>query len=338
MNILVTGGAGYIGSHTIIELVDNGHKVVVVDNLANSKKESIKNVEAITGSTIDFYDFDVRDRQQLPEIFDMYHFDAVMHFAGLKAVGESVKNPIEYYETNINTTIALLKVMNEFNVKKLIFSSSATVYGAPSELPLKETSIVGQNISNPYGQTKYMIEQMLKDCAVADPSLEISILRYFNPIGAHPSGLIGEDPSGTPNNLLPFLAQVAVGRIDTLNVYGDDYATKDGSGVRDYIHVVDLARGHVAALNNIKKGVSIYNLGVGQGVSVFEMIDAFEKASNTTIKYNIVQRRAGDIDECIASAEKANKELAWSAKKTINDACVDVWRWQSSHPNGFDED
>jgi UDP-glucose 4-epimerase len=335
MNILVTGGAGYIGSHTIIELIKNNHKVIVADNLSNSSRESIARVEKITNSQIPFYEIDVRDKKALEEIFLNNQIDAVIHFAGLKAVGESVAKPLEYYENNIDSTLCLLKVMQKFSVKKLIFSSSATVYGTPSELPLTENSRVGVGITNPYGQTKFMIEQILNDLAHADQSFEITALRYFNPIGAHESGLIGEDPNGIPNNLLPYISQVAIGKLNKVNVFGNDYNTPDGTGVRDYIHVVDLARGHVAAINHMKPGFKTYNLGTGIGVSVLELISAFSKASGKEIPYEIAPRRSGDIAACYASSAKANKELGWQAVKTIDEACADSWRWQSQNPNGY---
>ncbi len=335
MNILITGGAGYIGSHTIIELIDSGHSVVVVDNLSNSSQESLHRVEKITNSMIPFYNIDVRDADALEEIFQDNHLDAVIHFAGLKAVGESISKPLEYYGNNLDSTLVLLGVMQKHSVKKIVFSSSATVYGTPESLPLTEDSRIGVGVTNPYGQTKFMIEQILRDLSVADKSIEITILRYFNPIGAHESGLIGEDPNGIPNNLLPYIAQVAVGKLEKVNVFGDDYDTPDGTGVRDYIHVVDLAQGHVAAINHSKLGVSIYNLGTGNGVSVLDLIKAFEKAANKTIPYQIVPRRPGDIASCYADPEKANQELDWFAKKTIDESCADSWRWQSQNPSGY---
>ncbi len=335
MNILVTGGAGYIGSHTIIELMTNGHQVVVADNLSNSSPESLKRVEKIVNQTIPFYEIDIRDKSALEKLFTDHQFDAVIHFAGLKAVGESVQKPLEYYSNNLDSTLALLTVMKQFNVKKLVFSSSATVYGNPSELPLKETSQVGIGITNPYGQTKFIIEQILKDLAVSDKTFEITILRYFNPIGAHESGTIGEDPNDTPNNLMPYITQVAVGKLEKVSIFGDDYDTHDGTGVRDYIHVVDLAKGHVSALNHIKPGINIYNLGTGKGVSVLELISALGKASNKEIPYQIIDRRPGDVASCYASADKAKTELNWQAEKTLDQACDDSWRWQSNNPNGY---
>jgi len=337
MHILVTGGAGYIGSHTVIELLAQGHQVTVVDNLSNSSRESIKRVEQITSQTIPLHIFDVCDKTKLDTLFTDNSFDAVIHFAGLKAVGESVSKPLEYYRNNLDSTLALCEVMQAHNITKLIFSSSATVYGTPEELPLKETSRVGIGITNPYGQTKFMIEQILKDVALADSSWSITLLRYFNPVGAHESGLIGEDPNGPPNNLLPYIAQVAVGKLDKVRVFGDDYDTPDGTGVRDYIHVIDLAQGHVAALDHIQKGVGIYNLGTGKGVSVLEAIKAFEAASGKTVPYEVVERRPGDVASCYANSDKANSELGWTAKKSFQEACADAWRWQSQNPNGFSE-
>lgn len=337
MNILVTGGAGYIGSHTIIELVANGHDVVVVDNFSNSNPEALKRVEEITGKQIESHNFDLRDKATLSELFDTHTFDAVIHFAGLKAVGESVQKPLEYYRNNLDSTLVLCEVMQQHDVKQLVFSSSATVYGTPEELPLKETSLTGVGITNPYGQTKFMIEQILQDIAVADPEWRITILRYFNPVGAHESGRIGEDPNGTPNNLLPYVSQVAVGKLDTVRIFGDDYDTPDGTGVRDYIHVVDLAKGHVAALERAKDSVAIYNLGTGQGVSVLEIIRAFQEASGKEIPYEIVMRRPGDIASCYADSTKAEVKLDWHAEKTIADACADAWHWQSTNPNGYDK-
>ncbi|MBC7943040.1 UDP-glucose 4-epimerase GalE [Candidatus Saccharibacteria bacterium] len=335
MNILVTGGAGYIGSHTIIELVDNGHKVVVVDNLSNSSQESLRRVEKITNTTIPFYKIDVRDSDALEKVFNENSFDAAIHFAGLKSVGQSVAHPLEYYGNNIDSTLVLLEKMKKYAVKKLVFSSSATVYGNPSELPLKETSQVGIGITNPYGQTKFMIEQILRDLSISDNSMEVTLLRYFNPVGAHKSGLIGEDPNDIPNNLLPYVSQVAVGKLEKVGVFGNDYHTPDGTGVRDYIHVVDLAKGHVAALKHIEPGVATYNLCTGRGVSVLELIAAFSKAASKDIPYKIAPRRAGDVGSCYATAAKANKEIGWFAEKSITEACEDSWRWQSQNPNGF---
>ena len=334
---LVTGGAGYIGSHTLIELINNNFEVVVIDNLANSSRESLRRVEQITGHEIPFIEADVRDQSALDDIFTTYDIDSVIHFAGLKAVGESVAKPLEYYDNNLVSTMTLLEAMREHNVKQLVFSSSATVYGSPSELPLRETSTVGVGLTNPYGKTKYMIEQIIQDYCAADPAFEATFLRYFNPIGAHQSGQIGEDPNGIPNNLLPYVAQVAVGKLQSVGVFGDDYDTPDGTGVRDYIHVVDLARGHVAALQHMKAGASIYNLGTGSGTSVLEIIKAFSKACGRDLPYEIKPRRAGDIATCYADCSKAERELGWRAELSIEQACADSWRWQSQNPNGFSE-
>lgn len=334
---LVTGGAGYIGSHTLIELINNNFEVVVIDNLANSSRESLRRVEQITGHEIPFVEADVRDQSVLDDIFTTYSIDSVIHFAGLKAVGESVTKPLEYYDNNLVSTLALLEAMRKHSVKQLVFSSSATVYGSPSELPLRETSTVGVGLTNPYGKTKYMIEQIIQDYCAADPAFEATILRYFNPIGAHQSGQIGEDPNGIPNNLLPYVAQVAVGKLQSVGVFGDDYDTPDGTGVRDYIHVVDLARGHVAALQHMKAGANVYNLGTGSGTSVLEIIKAFSKACGRDLPYEIKQRRAGDIAACYADCSKAERELGWRAELSIEQACADSWRWQSQNPNGFSE-
>lgn len=338
MNILVTGGAGYIGSHTVVELLAKQHRVVVADNLVNSSPEAIRRLETITKQTIPFFEIDLRDRAKLEALFKDHSFEAVIHFAGLKAVGESVQKPLEYYNNNLYSTLVLLETMQKFEVKKLVFSSSATVYGDPQELPIQETTRTGVGITNPYGQSKYIIEQILTDLAKADPSMAITILRYFNPIGAHQSGLIGEDPGDIPNNLLPYISQVAVGKLQQVSIFGNDYNTSDGTGVRDYIHVVDLAKGHLASLDHIKPGVSIYNLGTGQGTSVLELIRAFEKASQKTIPYQIAERRQGDIATCYASADKAKQELHWQAEKTIDEACQDSWRWQSNNPGGYTND
>ena len=335
--ILVTGGAGYIGSHTLIELINNNFDVVVVDNLVNSSRESLRRVEQITGHEIPFIEADVRDQSALDDIFTTYSIDSVIHFAGLKAVGESVAKPLEYYDNNLVSTLALLEAMREHSIKQLIFSSSATVYGSPSELPLRETSTVGVGLTNPYGKTKYMIEQIIQDYCAADPAFEATILRYFNPIGAHESGQIGEDPNGIPNNLLPYVAQVAVGKLQSVGVFGDNYDTPDGTGVRDYIHVVDLARGHVAALQHMKAGANVYNLGTGSGTSVLEIIKAFSKACGRDLPYEIKPRRAGDIAACYADCSKAERELGWQAELSIEQACADSWRWQSQNPNGFSE-
>jgi UDP-glucose 4-epimerase len=332
--ILVTGGTGYIGSHTVVELLSAGYEVVIVDNLSNSSPKVIDRIEQITGKKPVFHEADVRDSVAMSKLFDEHEFDAVMHFAGLKAVGESVEKPLAYYRNNIDSTLTLCETMQSKGIKKLIFSSSATVYGTPESLPLTEESRVGTGITNPYGQTKFMIEQVLKDLAVAD-NWEISLLRYFNPVGAHESGLIGEDPSDIPNNLLPYVSQVAVGKLDKVRVFGDDYDTPDGTGVRDYIHVVDLAKGHLAALKHLKPGVQVHNLGTGKGVSVLEIINSFREASVRDIPYEIAGRRPGDVDACYADPSKANRELGWKAEKTIADACEDAWRWQSNNPDGF---
>jgi len=334
-HILVTGGAGYIGSHTTLELLEKGYHVTVVDNLSNSSQESLRRVEKITGKSVDFHQLDLCDKTSLEKIFAKQSFDAVIHFAGLKAVGESVAEPLKYYQNNLDSTLTLCEVMQAHNVKQLIFSSSATVYGTVETLPLQETSRVGVGITNPYGRTKFMIEEILRDLSTADPSWQITILRYFNPIGAHESGLIGEDPDGIPNNLLPYISQVAVGKLDKVRVFGNDYDTPDGTGIRDYIHVVDLAQGHVAALEHAKPGVATYNLGTGKGVSVFELLHAFERAANKTIPYEVVARRPGDIASCYADASLAKKELGWQAQKTLEQACEDAWRWQSNNPSGY---
>lgn len=337
MRILVTGGAGYIGSHTCIELLEQGHEVVVVDNLCNSSRVSLERVEAITGKTVTFYEADLLDRAALDEIFDYEIIDAVIHFAGLKAVGESVAKPLEYYHNNITGTLILCDVMREHKVKNIIFSSSATVYGDPAFVPITEECPKGA-ITNPYGQTKGMLEQILTDLHTADPEWSVIILRYFNPVGAHKSGLIGEDPAGIPNNLTPYITQVAVGKLKEVGVFGNDYDTPDGTGVRDYIHVVDLAVGHVKALEKLASSeplVRIYNLGTGQGFSVLQMIEAFSKACGKNIPYSIKPRRPGDIAECYADAALAKKELGWEAKRGIDEMCEDSWRWQSGNPNGY---
>jgi UDP-glucose 4-epimerase len=332
--VLVTGGTGYIGSHTVVELLGAGYEVIIVDNLSNSSPKVIDRVEQITGKRPFFYEADVRDSVATRRLFDEHEFDAVIHFAGLKAVGESVEKPLAYYRNNIDSTLTLCETMQSKGVKKLIFSSSATVYGTPESLPLTEESRVGVGITNPYGQTKFMIEQMLKDLAVVG-DWEISLLRYFNPVGAHESGLIGEDPSDTPNNLLPYVSRVAVGKLGKVRVFGNNYDTPDGTGVRDYIHVVDLARGHLAALEHLKPGIQTYNLGTGKGISVLEIIKAFSKAAGKDIPYEIVGRRTGDVDACYADPSKANRELGWKAQESIETACEDAWLWQSNNPDGF---
>ncbi|CUX48519.1 UDP-glucose 4-epimerase [Clostridium sp. C105KSO15] len=337
MRILVTGGAGYIGSHTCIELLEQGHEVIVVDNLCNSSRVSLERVETITGKKVTFYEADLLDRKALEEIFEHESIDAVIHFAGLKAVGESVAKPLEYYHNNITGTLILCDVMREHKVKNIIFSSSATVYGDPAFVPITEECPKGE-ITNPYGQTKGMLEQILTDLHTADPEWNVIILRYFNPVGAHKSGLIGEDPAGIPNNLTPYITQVAVGKLKEVGVFGNDYDTPDGTGVRDYIHVVDLALGHVKALEKMDSSeplVRIYNLGTGQGFSVLQMIEAFSKACGKTIPYSIKPRRPGDIAECYADAALAKKELGWEAERGIDEMCEDSWRWQSGNPNGY---
>ena len=335
MNILVTGGAGYIGGHTIIELLSSNHNVVVVDNLSNSSVESLRRVEEITGQSIPFYEFDLCDHQRLSELFKTEKIDAVIHFAGLKAVGESVEKALLYYKNNLESTLVLLDVMQEFDVKKLVFSSSATVYGDPAKLPVTEDMPL--SATNPYGQTKLMIEQMLRDISATNQDWQFTSLRYFNPVGAHPSGRIGENPSGIPNNLLPFVSQVAVGKREHLSVFGDDYDTPDGTGVRDYIHVVDLAKAHVAALENLGRPneYKVYNIGTGRGTSVLELVKAFEKASDRDVPYQVTSHRAGDIATCYADPGLAEKELGWRAELTIEDACRDAWNWQSNNPNGY---
>lgn len=334
MNILVTGGAGYIGSHTIIELIAANHTVHVVDNLSNSSAEVIRRVEEISHATVPLHVFDLQDKAKLSALFNEVAFDAVIHFAGLKAVGESTQNPLLYYRTNIDSSLTLLEVMQERGVHKLVFSSSATVYGS-APIPYREVSPAGRDITNPYGQTKYVIEQIMQDAAKANPANEFTILRYFNPIGAHPSGKIGEHPSGTPSNLMPYVTQVAMGIRDHLTVFGDDYDTPDGTAIRDYIHVVDLAKGHIAALEHATPGVSVYNLGSGHGTSVLQLISAFKEASGKDIPYTIASRRPGDLPEYYADATKANRELKWTTQKTLAEACADSWRWQSQNPNGY---
>lgn len=333
--ILVTGGAGYIGSHTTIELIQSGYDVVVVDNLYNSKEEAVRRVEQIVGKKIKFYKADVLDKDTMREIFKKHDFAAVINFAGYKAVGESVQKPIEYYENNISGMLALIDVMREFNVKNLVFSSSATVYGNPHTVPITEDFPL--STTNPYGSTKLFIEYILKDLAKADPEFNIAILRYFNPIGAHPSGLIGEDPNGIPNNLCPYITKVAVGKLKEVHVFGNDYPTKDGTGVRDYIHVVDLARGHVLAVNKLltKSGLFIVNLGTGRGYSVLEMIKAFSKALGKEIPYVIDPRRPGDIPECYADPTKAYNLIGFKAEKTLDDMSRDALNWQMKNPDGY---
>ena len=338
MNVLVTGGAGYIGSHTCVELLQQDMGVVVVDNLVNSSAKAIERVQQITGKHVDFYQKDVRDREAMHAIFEKHQIDCVIHFAGLKAVGESVAMPLEYYDNNLFSTVTLCEVMRDHGVKNIVFSSSATVYSGDNEMPLREASRTGM-CTNPYGWTKYMSEQILRDTAKADEDWAIVLLRYFNPIGAHSSGLIGEDPRGIPNNLMPFIAQVAVGRREYLNVFGDDYDTHDGTGVRDYIHVVDLARGHVAAINYMQqhKGESVFNLGTGNGYSVLDMVHAFEKVTGRKVPYRIAPRRPGDLATVYASPDKSAEELGWKAEYGLEDMCRDTWAWQSKNPMGYGE-
>ena len=337
MNVLVTGGAGYIGSHTMVELLNAGHSVVCIDNFANSKFESVKRVEKITGKKVVFYEGDIRDRKILDKIFIENKIDAVINFAGYKAVGESCAKPLEYYENNIEGLLVLAFAMRDHGVKNLVFSSSATVYGKPESVPIKEDFPL--STSNPYGSTKLFIEYILKDLYASDKSFNIAILRYFNPIGAHESGLIGEDPKGIPNNLCPYITQVAVGKREYLGVFGDDYNTPDGTGVRDYIHVVDLAKGHVLAVDKLQTnpGLLIVNLGTGKGYSVLDMVKAFEKAIGRPIPYKIMPRRPGDIDECYADPKKAEEVLGFKATKTLDDMCRDAMNWQIKNPNGYDE-
>ncbi len=335
MKILVTGGAGYLGSHTCLELLSAGHEVICVDNLSNSSMVSLQRVEAITGRSIEFHEVDIRDRDGLAKIFTMHSIDAVIHFAGLKAVGESVAEPLAYYSNNISGTLVLCEVMAESGCKRLVFSSSATVYGDPATVPIVETFPVGA--TNPYGRTKLMIEEILHDLFTSDPEWQITLLRYFNPVGAHESGLIGENPLGIPNNLMPFIAQVAVGQRKKLQVFGDDYNTPDGTGVRDYIHVVDLAQGHVKALDVLaeQQGVLTVNLGTGRGYSVLEMVAAFEHASGRSVPYEIVDRRPGDIAQCYADPSLAAERLNWRATRDLTQMCNDVWRWQFNNPQGY---
>ncbi|HEL1703667.1 TPA: UDP-glucose 4-epimerase GalE [Streptococcus suis] len=336
MSILVTGGAGYIGSHTVVELLKLGKEVVIVDNLSNASILVLDRIETITGKRPTFYELDVADKEALRQVFENENIEAAIHFAGYKAVGESVAKPIMYYENNIMSTLALVEVMAEFGVKKIVFSSSATVYGLNNPSPLVET--MPTSATNPYGYTKVMLEQILRDVEVADKEWSIALLRYFNPIGAHESGLIGEDPAGIPNNLMPFIAQVAVGKRPELSVFGNDYDTVDGTGVRDYIHVIDLALGHIKALEKISTtaGVHTYNLGSGQGTSVLELVQAFEKVNGVPVPYKIVDRRPGDVATCYANADKALAELNWKTEKTIEDMCRDTWNWQSKNPNGYE--
>lgn len=336
MAILVTGGAGYIGSHTCVELLNAGYDVVIVDNLCNSCEESLKRVQEITGKTLKFYEADILDRKALEMIFKNEKIDSVIHFAGLKAVGESVEKPLEYYQNNIAGTLVLCDVMRQYDVKKIVFSSSATIYGTPAFVPITEACPKGI-CTNPYGWTKSMLEQILTDLHTSDPEWRVIILRYFNPIGAHESGRIGEDPKGIPNNLVPYIAQVAVGKRESLGVFGDDYDTHDGTGVRDYIHVVDLANGHVKAIQKMEhsEGVFVYNLGTGIGYSVLDVVKAYAKAVGHEIPYEIKERRPGDISTCYADSTLAREELGWSAERDLDQMCEDSWRWQKNNPEGY---
>ena len=336
MKILVTGGAGYIGSHTCVELLNAGYDVIVVDNLYNSNEKAIERIETITNKKVKFYKEDILDKEAMNTIFDENKIDAVIHFAGLKAVGESVQKPVEYYTVNIGGTLNLVDVMRKHNVKNIIFSSSATVYGEPAQIPITEECPKG-TCTNPYGWTKWMLDQILSDVHTSDSEWNVILLRYFNPIGAHESGLIGEDPKGIPNNLLPYVAQVAIGKLKCVGVFGNDYNTPDGTGVRDYIHVVDLAKGHVKALDKInqKAGLKVYNLGTGKGYSVLDVIKAFSKACGHDIPYEIKPRRAGDIAECYSKCDLAKEELGWSAQYDLDDMCASSWKWQSQNPNGY---
>ena len=338
MNVLVTGGAGYIGSHTCLELLERGYGVIVIDNLCNSNPKSLDRVRELTGKEITFYEGDVRDEALLRKIFAAHAIDCVIHFAGLKAVGESVAQPWRYYDNNLNSTLVLTKVMSDCGCKKIIFSSSATVYSGDNEMPLREDSRTG-GCTNPYGWTKYMTEQILSGMAHADPEWSVVLLRYFNPIGAHKSGLIGEDPRGIPNNLMPYISQVAIGRREFLSVYGNDYDTHDGTGVRDYIHVVDLALGHVAAVEYVENhpGCDVFNLGTGTGYSVLDMVKAFETANGVPVPYKIVDRRPGDLATCYADPTKSAQILGWKAERNLEDMCRDTWNWQSKNPMGFGE-
>lgn len=337
MSILVTGGAGFIGSHTCVELLENGYEVVVVDNLCNASEESLKRVDQITGKKVTFYKGDILDKEFLNQVFEKEEIESCIHFAGLKAVGESVEKPWEYYHNNITGTLVLTEVMKKHGVKKMIFSSSATVYGSPKEIPITEECPKG-TCTNPYGWTKSMLEQILTDMQKADPEWNIVLLRYFNPIGAHPTGLMGENPNGVPNNLMPYITQVAIGKLACLGVFGNDYDTPDGTGVRDYIHVVDLAKGHVKALKKLEEngGLSVYNLGTGVGYSVLDIVKNFEEANGVKIPYEIKPRRAGDIATCYSDASKAKRELDWEAEYGILEMCRDSWNWQKKNPNGYE--
>jgi len=336
MRVLVTGGAGYIGSHTCVELLLSGYEVIVVDSLINSREESVRRIEEISGRKLEFHKVDLLDKSGLDRVFQQAKVDAVIHFAGLKAVGESVAIPLQYYKNNISGSLVLFEVMAQHGVRNLVFSSSATVYGDPASLPITEDFPIKS--SNPYGWCKVMIEQILQDLYLADPSLNIALLRYFNPVGAHPTGRIGEDPKGVPNNLVPYISQVAVGKLPELKIFGNDYPTPDGTGVRDYIHIMDLASGHIKALEKLaaNPGLVIYNLGTGKGYSVLEMVNAFAEASGKKIPYKIVERRPGDIASCYADPSKAEKDLFWKASRDIKAMCEDTWRWQTQNPNGYE--
>ncbi len=337
MAILISGGCGYIGSHTCVEMLSAGYEIVVLDNYYNAKPEALRRVQELSGKTFPFYECDIRDRAGLDRIFRENRVEAVIHFAGLKAVGESVQKPLLYFDNNVGGTITLLEAMQDAGCKRMIFSSSATVYGMNNPSPLREDLPTG-GVTNPYGRTKYMIEEILKDVCVADPAWSAVLLRYFNPIGAHPSGRLGEDPNGIPNNLMPFISQVAIGKLPRLAVFGDDYDTPDGTGVRDYIHVVDLARGHVAAVKYALEhtGPEAINLGTGTGYSVLDLVRTFERVNGVKVPYTIEPRRAGDIATCYSSPEKARRLLGWSAQRSLEDMCRDTWRWQTQNPNGFD--
>lgn len=336
MAILVTGGSGYIGSHTCVELLNEGYEIIIFDNFSNSKPEAVRRVEEITGKKFRTYTGDLQNKRDIEEVFENYKIDAVIHFAGLKAVGESVSMPLKYYQNNIAGTLNLVEVMQEHDVKQLVFSSSATVYGTTDRMPIAEDEAL--SAVNPYGRTKLMIEEILRDLYASDPAWSIALLRYFNPVGAHPSGRIGEDPNGIPNNLMPYISQVAVGNLPELNVFGSDYPTADGTGIRDYIHVTDLAAGHLKALEKLQlnKGIESYNLGTGHGYSVLEMIHAFEQATGKKIPYVLAERRSGDAPICYANASKAKKELGWQTEKDLMDMCRDAWRWQMKNPQGYE--
>ncbi|MBE4618847.1 UDP-glucose 4-epimerase GalE [Vibrio navarrensis] len=336
MNVLVTGGIGYIGSHTCVQMMEAGMKPIIIDNLCNANIAVLQRIETLSGEPATFYQGDIRDEAFLDSLFRQHDIQAVIHFAGLKAVGESVSKPLDYYDNNVNGSLVLARCMRKAGVKRLIFSSSATVYGDPAQVPITESSPTGAT-TNPYGRSKHMVEQCLSDLYYAEKNWSITLLRYFNPVGAHPSGLMGEDPQGTPNNLMPFIAQVAVGRREKLLVFGNDYPTVDGTGVRDYIHVMDVADGHIAALQKVgeKAGLHIYNLGTGQGSSVLEMVDAFSKASGKALPYELCPRRPGDIAQCWASTEKAERELGWKATRTVAEMAADTWKWQLNNPQGY---